>query len=178
MARMQAAALAEFLTRPVNAVIATMRREGRPYLVPVWFLWEPSGERAAGYPFYPEGVFWLTGTYTRQWCKHLFREPRLSLCVEGGGPVPGYVAADCRAEPIEPKDADIWPVSAKLVDKYVGARGGPEAAARFLANMRTEPRLLFRLTPERWRAIDLTVYTGSRGDLEYQRARTNPPLPP
>jgi hypothetical protein len=56
-----------------------------------------------------------------------------------------------------------------LAEKYVGPRGAAAVEA-FFANMQTEPRLLFRLTPQHWRAIDLTVYTGSRGDLAYQRA--------
>ncbi|MGI8553875.1 MAG: pyridoxamine 5'-phosphate oxidase family protein [Dehalococcoidia bacterium] len=171
MARMKADVLAEFLTKPINAVLATTRRQSRPYQVPVWFLWQETGPAAAEYPFYREGDFWLTGTYTRQWCKHIFADPRVSLCIEGGGPVPGYVAVNCQAVPVEPKDTDIWPISTKLAQKYVGARGDEEAVARFMANMRTEPRLLFRLTPESWRCIDLTVYTGARGDVAYQRSR-------
>jgi len=169
MARMTAAVLAEALTKPLLAVIATTRKAGQPYLVPVWFYWEPNGRVAESYPFYPEGHFWLVGTYTRVWCKHLFANPRISLCIHGAD-VPGYIAADCIAEPIEPDTHDIWPIATILAEKYVGSRAGPEATARFVANMRTEPRLLFRLTPQSWRAIDLTVYTGSRGDIAYQRA--------
>jgi hypothetical protein len=169
MARMQAAVLAESLARPALAVVATTRKQGPPYLAPVWFLWEPNGRVAAQYPFYPEGTFWLIGTYMRQWCKHLLVRPQVSLCITGEG-IPGYIAVDCSVEPVEPRDHDIWPVATRLTEKYVGARSGPEAAARFLANMRTEPRLLFRLTPETWRAIDLTVYTGNRGDIAYQQA--------
>ena len=169
MARMQAAVLAESLTKPVNAVLATTRKSGRPYLVPVWFLWEPNGGVAATYPFYPEGTLWLVGTSTRQWCKQLVANPLVSLCIEGGG-IPGYITVDCAAELIAPPEHDIWPIATRLAEKYVGSRSGPEASARFVANMRTEPRLLFRLTPETWRAIDLTVYTGSRGDIAYQQA--------
>jgi hypothetical protein len=172
MARMKADVLSRYLTQPINAVLATTRRSGRPYLVPTWFLWQETGGHAADYPFYPAGEFWITGTYTRQWCKHIFADPRVSLCIEGGNIVGGYVAADCLATPVEPATADIWPVSTLLAEKYVGSRGGPEATAKFLANMRTEPRLLFRLTPEHWRAIDLTVYTGSRGDVAYQKEHT------
>ena len=169
MARMKADMVAEYLTRPINAVLATTRRDGRAYLAPVWFLWEETGGADPTYPFYRYGQFWLTGTYTRTWCKHIFKDPRVSLCIEGREPVPGYVAVDCRAEPVEPAIHDIWPVSTALADKYVGSRGGPAATERFVANMRTEPRLLFRLTPERWRAIDLTVYTGTPTDQRHQR---------
>ena len=169
MARMQAAVLAEVLQRPLLAVIATTRKNGRPYLVPIWFLWEPDGRVAAQYPFYPEGSFWVIGTYARQWCQHLLVRPQASLCITGEG-VRGYIAVDCQVEPIEPHAHDIWPMATRLAEKYVGSRSGPAATARFVANMRTEQRLLFRLTPHAWRAIDLTIYTGSRGDLAYQQA--------
>lgn len=154
MARMKPEVLEEFLTKPIIAVLSTVRREGRPYQIPVWFLWH-------------EGSLWLTGTYARTWCKQIFADGRVSLCIEAADPISRYVAVDCIAEPYEPEHHDIWPVSRLLAEKYVGSRGGDVEA--FLRNMRTEPRLLFRLTPERWRAIDLTVYTGSRGDLAYQR---------
>jgi hypothetical protein len=34
--------------------------------------------------------------------------------------------------------------------------------------MQTEPRLLLRLDPEVWRAIDMSVYRGKRADREFQ----------
>lgn len=37
--------------------------------------------------------------------------------------------------------------------------------------MQTEPRLLFRLEGDVWRAIDLTVYRGKRADREFQAAK-------
>lgn len=159
MSRMKPEVMAEFLQRPIIAVISTLRRNGRPYQVPVWFLWK-------------DDAFWITGTSTRVWCKHIFRDPRVSLCIESSDPVARFVSVDCRAEPVEATDTDIWPVSGELAAKYVGARPGatPADVDRFLANMKTEPRLLFRLTPEFWRAIDLTVYRGKRADREYQQA--------
>lgn len=50
---------------------------------------------------------------------------------------------------VHSQDGDIWPISRLLVEKYVG-RNDPqnaEAVEKFYANMKTEPRLLFRLTP-------------------------------
>ncbi len=154
MARMRAEVREELLAQPIIAVLSTIRRDGRPYLAPVWFLWQ-------------DGVFWLTGTSARTWCKHIFRDRRVSLCIETTDPIARYIAVDCEAEPVE---QDIWPVSGALAQKYIGGRPGatPETVEQFIAGMQTEPRLLFRLTPtlppERWRAIDLTVYTGVRGD--------------
>jgi PPOX class probable F420-dependent enzyme len=161
MARMTADVLREFLAKPHVAVVATIRRDGRPYLAPVWFLWERTGPPADEYPFYDEGVFWLTGTYPRRWCKNLVREPRTSLCIEATDPASRYAAVDCSAELVE---ENIWPISEQIARKYVGVRAGEAAVDAFVANMMTEPRLLFRLTPESWRCIDLTVYRGIPAD--------------
>jgi PPOX class probable F420-dependent enzyme len=161
MARMTADVLRAFLAQPHVAVLATLRRDGRPYLAPVWFHWEKTGPAASDFPFYDEGRFWLTGTYARRWCKNLRRDPRASLCIEATDPVARYAAVDCDAELVE---EDIWPMSEQLARKYVGARAGEAAVEAFLANMKTEPRLLFRLTPQSWRCIDLTVYRGVPAD--------------
>ena len=52
---------AEFLRQPHIGVLATLRRDGRPYTVPVWFL-------------HDDDAFWITGTYERVWCKQLFAD--------------------------------------------------------------------------------------------------------
>ena len=166
MARMRPDVLDAFLQRPIVAVLATLRRDGRAYQVPVWFLWQAADltvmPPARVGPAFRDGAFWLTGTYARVWCRHIFHDPRVSLCIEATDPVTQHVAVDCTAVPVEPADSDIWPVSRALAEKYLAPSGGDVDA--FMANMKTEPRLLFRLTPEFWRAIDLTVYRGKRGD--------------
>jgi len=79
--------------------------------------------------------------------------------------VPGHVGVDGTVRHRELPDFDIWPISRQLVDKYVPPAGRDD----FFANMRTEHRLLFELTPEVLRAIDMRVYRGKRADREYQR---------
>ncbi len=156
MSRMKAARLAEFLTQPYIGVIATLRRDGRPYTVPVFWLWKDDG-------------FWLTGTSSRVWCKQLMRDPRCSLCIETMEPFPAHVEVDGKAEMRRLPDFDIWPIHHELAEKYLG-HGDPANAPRveeFMTVWRTEPRLLFRLQPEVWRAIELRVYRGKRGDREH-----------
>ncbi len=163
MPRMKADYLEEFLRQPFIGVLATLRRDGRPYTVPVWWLLH-------------EGSFWMSGTYERVWCKQLARDSRASLCIEamprvmGEAGFAGHVGIDGRVVRHELPDFDIWPISHKLVEKYVGlgdpARQGPVDA--FFANMQTEHRLLFELVPEVRRAIDMRVYRGKRADREYQ----------
>ena len=156
MPRMAPDYLARFLTEPHVGVLATLRDNGLPYSVPVWWLWH-------------EGAFWMTGTYSRVWCKQLLRDPRSSLCVEALGDSAGHIGVDGNIEAFELPDFDIWPISRQLVDKYVGSVPGGDPDA-FFANMRTEPRLLFRLAPQdrpnAIRAIDMRVYRGKRGDRQ------------
>ena len=157
MARMKPERLEEFLRAPITGVLATLRKNGMPYTVPVWWLWKPDG-------------IWITGTYNRVWCKQLLADPRASLCIESNAPLSGHVEFDGHAAAVHPQDSDIWPISRELAEKYVG-RGDPanrERVNAFFDNMRTEPRLLFRLTPDVTRAIDMSVYRGKRADREFQ----------
>jgi PPOX class probable F420-dependent enzyme len=147
---MAADVLDEFLLQPHIGVLASLRRDGRPYTVPVWWLWH-------------DEAFWISGTTNRVWCRQLRHDPRASLCIEALAPVAGHVGVDGPAEAKLAPGFDIWPISRRLVDKYV--TDDPDA---FFANMRTEPRLLFRLVPEVWRAIDMRVYKGKRADREFQ----------
>ena len=156
MPRMKEDVLETFLQRPHTGVIATLRQDGRPYTVPIWWL-------------YDDGEFWLTGTASRIWCRQMKIDPRCSLCIEANAPVAGHVGVDGIATVCELPYFDIWPMSRRLVEKYVG-RNDPantDAVDKFFANMQTEPRLLFRLKPDVWRAIDMRVYRGKRADRDF-----------
>ena len=160
MPRMKPDVLEEFLRQPHVGVISTLRQDGMPYTVPIWWLWK-------------DGAVWITGTYSRVWCQQLLKDPRASLCIEASAPVSGHVGFDGRCTAFERPAFDIWPISRELAEKYVG-RGDPaksEAVEKFFANMQTEPRLLFRLDPEVTRAIDMRVYQGKRADREFQERR-------
>lgn len=148
---------AKFLSEPHVGVLATLRGNGLPYTVPVWWLWH-------------ENAMWLTGTSGRVWCKQLIADPRASLCIEALGESAGHIGIDGSVEAYELPAFDIWPISRLLVDKYVGSIPGGDPDA-FFTNMQTEPRLLFRLAPEERdnaiRAIDMRVYRGKRSDRDY-----------
>ena len=103
--------LQEYLEQPYVGVIATLRKDGMPYTVPVWWLWKPDG-------------IWITGTYNRVWCKQLLNDPRASLCIESGPPMTGHVEFDGRVTAYHKDTFDIWPISKELATKYVG-RGEP-----------------------------------------------------
>jgi PPOX class probable F420-dependent enzyme len=151
---MEPADVEAFLRQPHVGVLATLRRDGLPYTVPVWFL-----ER--------DGSYWISGTYERVWCKQLAADPRASLCIEASTPVAGHVGVDGRVVRHELPTFDIWPISRALADKYLPA----ERRDAFFANMQTEHRLLFELVPDVVRAIDMRVYRGKRADRDFQAGR-------
>jgi len=152
--------LERFLLQPFIGVLATLRRDGRPYTVPVWWLLH-------------QGTFWISGTYERVWCKQLARDPRASLCIEATGELAGHVGIDGHVVRHELPEFDVWPISRLLVEKYVGL-GDPSRARAvddFVANMQTEHRLLFELVPEVRRAIDMRVYRGKRSEREWRECQ-------
>ncbi|MEO6399015.1 MAG: pyridoxamine 5'-phosphate oxidase family protein [Tepidiformaceae bacterium] len=162
MPRMKPDVLEDFLREPHVGVISSLRQDGMPYTVPIWWLWK-------------EGAVWITGTYSRVWCQQLLKDPRASLCIEALSPVSGHVGFDGRCTAFERPQFDIWPISRELAEKYVGRNDPANAAAvdKFFANMQTEPRLLFRLDPQVTRAIDMRVYQGKRADREFQERPTS-----
>jgi hypothetical protein len=157
MPRMSSEFQAKFLSEPHVGVLATLRGNGLPYTVPVWWLWH-------------EDAMWLTGTFSRVWCKQLLADPRASLCIEALGESAGHIGIDGSVDSFELPAFDIWPISRLLVNKYVGSIPGGDPDS-FFRNMQTEPRLLFRLAPDdrdnAIRAIDMRVYRGKRADRDY-----------
>ncbi len=150
--------ITDFLAEPHVGVLATLRRDGLPYTVPVWYEWD--GEAA-----------WISGTYDRIWCRQLRHDHRASLCIEAMAPVAGHIGMDGRVTIHERPEVDIWPMSSRLVDKYIRRPQGDALADAFFANMQTENRLLFRLEPSVFRALDMRVYRGKRADREYQQGQ-------
>lgn len=60
--------LAQTFPTPLG-VIATLRRDGSPHLVPVWFRWESGAVRV-----------WTTET--RVWVRNVLRDPRVAFSVQ------------------------------------------------------------------------------------------------
>ncbi|MGE0826224.1 MAG: PPOX class F420-dependent oxidoreductase [Candidatus Binatia bacterium] len=131
--------IAQFLAERRNAVLGTIRKDGSPQLNPMWFYW--TGD-----------VFHISTTRNRFKYGHLQRDPRVTLCIDDAT---GYktVIVEGRAEIIE---TDIWQATQKIVEKYVDP---PQVEAR-MARLRTEPRVLLVIRPEKWISWDLAQRSG------------------
>ena len=159
MFEMQPEVLREFLERPLPAVLSTLRGDGSPYTIPLWYLWEgnvPDDMHPASKP--PTGHVWFLGAPTSTWCKHLQDDPRMSLCIDVEGPSAKHVGIDGTVEYSSEEDADPWPILRRLVERYVG-RGDPandEAVEQYMESSRSMTPMVFKVTPKQWRAIDLS----------------------
>lgn len=124
-----AAAHAEFLSRPLTAIAATVDEDGRPSQSVVWF--HPDGD-----------TVWFSTRPTSAKVRHLRRDARLSLLVlspDGAS----YVRLDGRATLDEEVDAEA---RRALISRYVG----PEAAPRWIEDHPLPtPNALVRLHPDK-----------------------------
>jgi PPOX class probable F420-dependent enzyme len=91
-----------------TAKLATVRRDGRPHIAPVWF--DLEGEE----------LFFTTGRDTVKG-KNLLREPRVMLSVDDERPPFSFVLVEGRAQVTELAPADLLPWCTRLARRYMGA---------------------------------------------------------
>lgn len=129
----------QFLAERRNAILGTIRKDGSPQLNPMWFHW--TGE-----------VFHISTTRTRFKYDHLKRDPRVTLCIDD---VTGFktVIVEGRAT-IE--ETDIWGPTRTIVEKYVD----PAHVEARMTRMRTEPRVLLIIRPDKWISWDMALRAG------------------
>ena len=129
----------QFLAERRNAVLGVIRKDGSPQLNPMWFHW--TGE-----------VFQISTTRARFKYNHLKRDPRVTLCIDDAT---GFktVIVEGRAEIVED---DVWGPTRVIVEKYVDK----DHVETRMARMRTEPRVLLVVHPERWISWNITQRVG------------------
>lgn len=123
--------VAERLATDQIAWLGTVRPDGRPHLVPIWFLWE--GERV------------LFFTKEDQKVRNLRVNPRATLALDdtrGGGDV---VILEAAAELLAEPSAEVLPPA--HVEKYAAGIAGLEMTPE---SMTAEYRLAVRLRPTRF----------------------------
>ncbi len=131
---MTPAQVEQFLEPPRHAIVGTNRRDGPPQLSPVWYLYE-------------DGRIYIGVLATTAKVRNLRRDPRISLCVDGGHPDARAVMIHGGAELIEAespwREQVIWRITRRYHDS-------DEDARRYQDMSRDRgPTVLIVVTPEK-----------------------------
>lgn len=140
MPTMSPTEIVAFLKAPRHAVIGTNARNGPPQLSPVWYL-------------YADGKFYISITTGTAKYRNLLRDPRLSLCIDGGHPDYRTVIVYGVAEFLLGDTAEMEDLRWRLIRQYYA----DEAAARRYAESTCEQtHVLLVMTPTRILSQDFT----------------------
>ena len=160
MFEMPAERLREFLDRPHAAVLSTLRKDGSPYTIPLWYMWEgevPDDVHPNSNP--PSGHVWFLGGATSTWVRHLQSDPRMSLCIDVEGPPAMHVGIDGTVEYTSELDDEAWSTMRRLIARYLTSDEDTSADVDgYMESTHSMSPVLFKVTPRRWRTIDLTEF--------------------
>lgn len=114
------------------AWLTTVRSDGQPQSVPVWFMWDGEG-------------FLIYSQRGRQKLKNISRNPRVGLNLNSNAHGGEVVRAECAAEILEdaPPADEVGPYLEKYREAIARIGYDPEGFAR-------DYSVALRLTPTRW----------------------------
>ena len=142
-----------FLTHPWNARLAVVTPENTPYVVAVWYEFDPS-----------ERVFYIVARAKSKYVEYLTLNPSVAIHIADDFHLEHTrVLVEGRAEIVEgPISPEISPrlrdFVLRLSQRYLGEKG-PEYALRTMRR----PRCLIKVIPHRWHS-----WTGSEWGRRYR----------
>jgi PPOX class probable F420-dependent enzyme len=133
MEKMTKAEYMAFLTRPARcAKLATVRKDGSPHVVPVWFTL--NGD---------ELIFTAGCSSTK--VKNILRDGRVAICVDEDTPPFHYVLLEGHAEVLDPSVDGAYHWGKIIGGKYMGEERAEEFGRRY----GVEGEWVIRMTPEK-----------------------------
>jgi PPOX class probable F420-dependent enzyme len=99
-----------------TAKLATVRADGRPHVVPVWFVLDG------------DDIVFTTGTTTVK-AAAMRRHPRVALCVDDETPPYAYVTVEGTAT-VDPDAHDVLTWATRIAARYMGADQAEEYGRR------------------------------------------------
>ncbi len=117
------------LERPRTATLATVREDGRPHVVPIWF--DLDGDTLI-----------FTTWHTTVKAKNMRRDPRVCICVDDETPPFAFVQIEGTAAfSDDPEQRLYW--ATRIAGRYMGA----ELATAYGQRNSVEGELVVRVTP-------------------------------
>ena len=120
--------MAEFLERPLVAVYVTLRANGSPHAIPVWYE-------------YRDGDFLVFTSSTFQRVKNLERDSRAAITISTHDSPYMYVSAE---GPVSITPEGVAEAGLSISRRYMG-----DEAEGYLTELLGEHSVVLRLTPER-----------------------------
>ena len=120
--------MAEFLERPLVAVMVTLRADGSPHAIPIWYEYRDG-----------DFIVFTSDTFVR--VKNLRGDSRAAITVSNHEAPYMYVSAE---GPVSITSEGVAETGLSIARRYMGERGD-----RFLEEVLDEHSVLLRLTPER-----------------------------
>jgi PPOX class probable F420-dependent enzyme len=122
----------KFLKGPNIAKVATVRKDGSPSVVPVWYYWD--GKNC-----------YVVGRKKSAWVKDLKHERRVTVLIDDADPPYPKVTIEGKAKVIGTELDDWIDIGRQMVKKYFG----PEAGDSYLEGSMDQPRITIKVSPTR-----------------------------
>ncbi|MBI3960789.1 MAG: PPOX class F420-dependent oxidoreductase [Chloroflexi bacterium] len=133
MATMNHFEIDSFLQEARHAIVGTVDRNGAPQLSPVWYIYE-------------EGRFYIGITSDTAKYRNLRRDPRISLCIDGGREDVRTVMIAGRAELYDKAHPLQVTMRWRLISHYIA---DVEEARRYAESSRDWDAVLVVVTPQK-----------------------------
>lgn len=131
--------LKDFLAQPLVARLATVRPDGRPQVVPMWFIYE-------------DGVVYMSTGVEAAKVQHIRHNDRVAMAIDVmEAPLKNKgVIIEGRAEI---QTNGVLDVTRRIYKKYMGEEGSATPVAQQSIN---RPRVILKITPNRLVSFDAT----------------------
>ncbi len=122
-----------FLAPPRHAVVATNTKNKPPQISPVWYIYE-------------NGKFYISAGANTAKCRNLRRDPRISICVDGGYRDYRTVIVYGTAELLPPGDPRQESMRWRIIQRY---HENEADAQRYYESVRDHASALIVVTPDK-----------------------------
>ena len=121
----------EFLAEANIAKVATIKKDGSPFVVPVWYDWDGK-------------YCYVVGRKKSSWVKNIERDPRVTILIDGADPPYPKVILEGKAEIIGEEAEDWVEIVKRMAVKYFG----PATGISYVEGSLDQPRKTIRLKPK------------------------------